>query len=123
MNLPVEPPDRGRDQKEVNPWEEFPALNGSNEAISKSPGAASVAPVGAAQAAPTYSESLRSNVKFDQRLKRNVLEICLEKAERDTEIILNGDTIARVLRSLKMSIETELEGVQVQYGRVPMIHA
>ena len=122
MNLP---PDRGRDQKEVNPWEEFPALNGSNEAISKSTGAASVAPVGAAQAAPipTYSESLRSNVKFDQRLKRNVLEICLEKAERETEIILNGDTIARVLRSLKMSIETELEGVQVQYGRVPMIHA
>ena len=123
MNLPVEPPDRGRDQKEVNLGEEFPALSRSNEAISKPPGAATVAPVGAAQAAPTYSESLRSNVKFDQRLKRNVLEICLEKAERDTEIILNGDTIARVLRSLKMSIETELEGVQVQYGRVPMIHA
>ena len=55
MNLP---PDRGRDQKEVNPWEEFPALNGSKEATSKSPGAASVAPAtGAAQAAPTYSET------------------------------------------------------------------
>ena len=124
MNPPVEPPDRGRGQKADNLWEEFPALNGSNEETSKPPGAASVAPAtGAAQAAPTYSESLKSNVKFDQRLKRNVLEICLEKAERDTEIILNGDTIARVLRSLKMSIETELEGVQVQYGRVPMIHA
>ena len=87
MNLPVEPPDRGRDQKEVNLWEEFPALSGGNEAISKPPGATSVAPTGAAQAAPTYSESLRSNVKFDQRLKRNVPEICFEKAERDTEII------------------------------------
>ena len=94
--------------------EEFPTL----------PGAAPAAPAppGTAPAVPSYSERLKSNVKYDQRLKRNVLEICLEKTEKDAQIVINGDTIARVLRSLRMNIETELEGAQVQYGRTPIIH-
>ena len=97
-----------------NTQEEFPSL----------PGAASAAPAtsGTAPAVPSYSERLRSNVKYDQRLKRNVLEICLEKTEKDAEVVINGDTIARVLRSLRMNIETELEGAQIQYGRMPIIH-
>lgn len=106
-----EPPDRGKDGVRE---EEFPALSGAAQAVPS--------PSGAAQAAPLYSERLKSNVKFDQRLKRNVLEICLEKTERSSEIVLNGDTIARILKSLKMNIENELEGVQVQYGRIPIIH-
>ena len=97
-----------------NTQEEFPTL----------PGAASAAPAtsGTAPAVPSYSERLKSNVKYDQRLKRNVLEICLEKTEKDAEVVINGDTIARVLRSLRMNIETELEGAQIQYGRMPIIH-
>ena len=101
-----EPPDRGKDGVLE---EEFPALSGAAKGVTP--------PSGAAQAAPLYSERLKSNVKYDQRLKRNVLEICLEKTERSSEIVLNGDTIARILKSLKMNIENELEGVQVQYGR------
>ena len=107
-----EPPDRGKDGVLE---EEFPALSGAAKGVTP--------PSGAAQAAPLYSERLKSNVKYDQRLKRNVLEICLEKTERSSEIVLNGDTIARILKSLKMNIENELEGVQVQYGRIPIIHA
>ena len=83
-----EPPDRGKDGVRE---EEFPALSGAAQAVPS--------PSGAAQAAPLYSERLKSNVKFDQRLKRNVLEICLEKTERSSEIVLNGDTIARILKS------------------------
>ena len=107
---------RPPDNHEVvtNTQEEFPPLSG----------AASAAPAtsGTAPAVPSYSERLRSNVKYDQRLKRNVLEICLEKTEKDAEVVINGDTIARVLRSLKMNIQTELEGAQIQYGRTPIIH-
>ena len=34
----------------------------------------------------TYSERLKTNVRFDQRLKRNVLEITLEKADADANL-------------------------------------
>ena len=30
---------------------------------------------------PSYADRLRTNVKFDQRLKRNILEIFIEKEE------------------------------------------
>ena len=97
--------------------EEFPTLTGAASAAPTPP-----PPPGTAPAVPTYSERLKSNVKYDQRLKRNVLEICLEKTEKDAEVVINGDTIARVLKSLRMNIETELEGAQIQYGRMPIIH-
>ena len=82
--------------------EEFPTLTGAASAAPTPP-----PPPGTAPAVPTYSERLKSNVKYDQRLKRNVLEICLEKTEKDAEVVINGDTIARVLKSLRMNIETE----------------
>ena len=34
----------------------------------------------------TYSESLKTNMRYDQKLKRNVLEITLEKTFNDATI-------------------------------------
>ena len=108
----------------TRPPDNHEVVTKSQEEFPKLPGAAPAAPAspGTAPAVPTYSERLKSNVKYDQRLKRNVLEICLEKTEKDAEVVINGDTIARVLKSLRMNIETELEGAQIQYGRMPIIH-
>ena len=39
--------------------------------------------------ATTYADRLRTNVKFDQRLKRNVLEVFIEKSDEEDELILN----------------------------------
>ena len=99
----------------TRPPDNHEVVTKAQEEFPKLPGAAPAAPAtqGTAPAVPSYSERLKSNVKYDQRLKRNVLEICLEKTEKDAELVINGDTIARVLRSLRMNIETELEGAQI----------
>ena len=67
---------------------------------------------------PSYADRLKTNIKFDQRLKRNILEIVIEKSEREAEIVLNPDTVARVFRSVGLNIETQVEGYQIQFGRV-----
>ena len=70
------------------------------------------------QQPPSYADRLKTNIKFDQRLKRNILEIVIEKSEREAEIVLNPDTVARVFRSVGLNIETQVEGYQIQFGRV-----
>ena len=37
----------------------------------------------------SYADRLKTNVNYDQRLKRNVLEIQLEKTEKDIEIVVD----------------------------------
>ena len=66
---------------------------------------------------PSYADRLKTNIKYDQRLKRNVLEIVIEKCEKEAEIVLNSDTVARVLRSIGIDIDTMVEGYQIQFGR------
>ena len=66
----------------------------------------------------SYADRLKTNVKYDQRLKRNVLEIVIEKSEREAEIVLDPATVARVCRSVGLDIDSQVEGYQVQFGRV-----
>ena len=70
----------------------------------------------------SYSDRLKTNVNFNERLKRNVLEIQLEKTNQDANINVDSESIARVFRTLGIDIVSQVEGHQVQYrGRVNVI--
>jgi hypothetical protein len=66
----------------------------------------------------SYADRLKTNIKYDQRLKRNVLEIEIEKLDKDNEIVIDQSCVARLLTSLGMNIQTQLKGYQAVYGRV-----
>merc|ERR1712086_1065410 len=76
---------------------------------------------GAASAAPSYANKLKTNIRFDQRLKRNVLEIHIEKSDKFAQVDLGGDTMVRVMKSIGMNLNTELDGSFVIYGNTPVI--
>ena len=65
----------------------------------------------------TYADRLRTNIKFDQRLKRNVLEVFIEKSEEEDELILDQTVVARLMDSIRMNTAKEMEGYQVKYNR------
>ena len=65
----------------------------------------------------SYADRLKTNVKYDQRLKRNVLEIEIEKLDKDNDMVLDQTCVARLLRSVGMNAQTQLKGYQVLYGR------
>ena len=67
----------------------------------------------------SYAKRLKTNVKFDHRLKRNVLEITLEKTsdDSDNEVTLSQEAIAKLFKSLKLDITTQVEGYQVMFHR------
>ena len=61
----------------------------------------------------TYADRLKTNVKYDQRLDRNILEIVLEKTEREADYDIPQESIARVFRTIGIDIEKHVEGYQV----------
>ena len=63
----------------------------------------------------TYADRLKTNVKYDQRLKRNVLEITLEKTEEGADLNVDQDCIARVFKTIGISISEHVEGYQVHF--------
>ena len=69
----------------------------------------------------SYADRLKTNIKYDQRLKRNILEIVIEKIDKTAEIVLQPETVARIFRSIGLDIDTQVEGYQIQYGRVCII--
>ena len=72
--------------------------------------------VGAQGAQLSYSDRLKTNVKYDQKLKRNVLEITLEKTDTETQIEDVGEEdIARVFKSLGIDIVSQVQGSQLHY--------
>ena len=66
----------------------------------------------------SYADRLKTNIKYDQRLKRNVLEIEIEKLDRENELDMDQACVARLLTSLGMDIKYQLKGYQIMYGRV-----
>ena len=64
----------------------------------------------------SYADRAKMNVRFDQRLKRNVLDIYVEKKDVKDEMFLNQDVVAKLLKNIGMNIEGEVEGYQVTYG-------
>ena len=65
----------------------------------------------------SYADRAKLNVRFDQRLKRNVLEIEVEKDKEEDEMILTEDTVAKLLNKIKLNIYSHVEGYQVSFGR------
>ena len=56
--------------------------------------------------AKSYAERLKTNVSYNERLKRNVLEIAIEKNESDAEVMISENSVERVLKSIGMDIMT-----------------
>ena len=70
----------------------------------------------------SYAEKLKTNVKFDQRLQRNVLEIVLEKTDNDVDYDISQESIAKVFKTIGISIEKHVEGYQLHSrGKVSLI--
>ena len=71
----------------------------------------------------SYADKLKTNVRYDQRLKRNILEIILEKTNNDAAINNVGhEDIARVLKTLAIDLVSQFQGYQVHYkGRISVI--
>ena len=67
---------------------------------------------GEKQNSGTYASRLKTN---DQRLKRNVLEITLEKIDKNIEIVVDQECVARLCRSICMDIVTQVEGYQTHH--------
>jgi hypothetical protein len=69
----------------------------------------------------SYADRLKTNVRYDHRLKRNVLEITIEKSDKDARIDLEPGMVARILNSIGLDIGNQVEGYQIFYGRVCLI--
>ena len=68
----------------------------------------------------TYADRLKTNIRYDQRLKRNVLDIEIEKLDKDNDLVLDQGCVARLLSSIGMKTAEpgrELMGYQVMYNR------
>ena len=65
----------------------------------------------------SYADRTKMNIRYDQKLKRNVLEIEVEKDNLHDEIILSDVTVAKLLNKIKLNINAHVEGYQVSYGR------
>ena len=55
----------------------------------------------------SYADKLKTNVRWDQRLKRNILEICLEKS-KDVFTDLDQTCVAKLFRSLGIDITNQI---------------
>ena len=64
----------------------------------------------------SYADKAKMNVQYDQRLKRNVLDIEVEKKDVKDEMFLTQDVVAKLLKNLGIDIDTQTEGYQVTYG-------
>ena len=65
----------------------------------------------------SYADRAKMNVRYDQKLKRNVLEIELHKDDNEVEVIITEETIVKLLAKINMDIVSHIEGYQVSHGR------
>ena len=62
----------------------------------------------------TYSEKLKTNVSYSHRLKRNILEISLEKIEDEADLNVGDECLERVMRSIGIDMSLVM-GFQTKY--------
>ena len=62
---------------------------------------------------PSYSDRLKTNVRYNQRLKRNVLEITLEKSNPTTNIRqeINDANLDKLFKTLGMNTSPGLSSL------------
>ena len=56
------------------------------------------------------------NVRYDQRLKRNVLDIEVEKKDVRDEMFIDQNVVAKLLKNIGMNIDRECDGYKLTYG-------
>ena len=66
----------------------------------------------------SYADRLKANIKYNQRLQRNILEIVLEKENSDVVINIKEEDTKQLFETIGIDIETELEGHQVKFDKV-----
>ena len=64
----------------------------------------------------SYADRAKMNIRYNQKLNRNVLEVEVEKETEEDEMILSEETIVKLLSKLHLNI-SHVEGYQVSYGR------
>ena len=75
-------------------------------------------PANIADTVKSYSD----RVKYDQRLKRNVLEITLEKARDDIIMEIGDSDVARECQTLGIDIHSQVEGYNFHFkGKIGLI--
>ena len=62
----------------------------------------------------TYSDKLKTNVNYNQRLKRNILEISLEKVEDEADLNIGNECLERVMTSIGIDMNLVM-GFQTKY--------
>ena len=71
-----------------------------------------------AHAYHSYADRLKTNIKYDQRLQRNILEIILERQSSDVGSELQEDDIKQLFETIGIDTVTELEGYQVKFEKI-----
>ena len=71
---------------------------------------------GGGKGPPSYASRVKSTINKHQKLDRNVLDIIIEKNNKDQIIHLNGDEVARVCTLVGIHVGGETEGYQVNYS-------
>ena len=64
----------------------------------------------------SYSDKLKVNVRIEERLKRDVLEIHLEN-ENSTNINLSDEVVATLCSRIGIDVKSHVEGAQIMPGR------
>ena len=64
----------------------------------------------------SYADKVKTNIRYDQRLKRNVLEIEIERTNVETNFTITDEALETLLSKLGMSIQLHVEGYQVSYS-------
>ena len=62
----------------------------------------------------SYADRLKTNIKYDQRLKRNVLEVVIEKSDKEDVLNLDQNSISRLLTYF---VEWRIFRYQGEYGQ------
>ena len=52
----------------------------------------------------SYSDRLKTNVNYNQRLRRNVLEISLEKTDDEADLNVGDECLERVMKSIGIDL-------------------
>ena len=61
-------------------------------------------------------------MKYDQRLKRNILEITLEKTDQEANFNVGDDDVARICKTLGIDISAQVEGYNIHFkGKISVI--
>ena len=63
----------------------------------------------------SYANKAKMNVRYDQRLKRNVLDIEVEKKDARDEMFIDQGVVDKLLKNIGVD-NTNVEGYQVTYG-------